>query len=76
MRRAICTSDIQLHVLGSKGSVNIGRGTEVDLDQVIGETGDGAAATPTTLGDALGPHVAHFDVVVARPSRRPHGTEE
>ncbi len=69
MRMATCVADIQLSVLGSKESVQIAKGSEVDFDRVIGES----AGVPVTLEQALGPHVQHFDsqppIAPARRSR-------
>lgn len=58
MRIARCTGDIQLQLLGSRESVSIGRDSQIDLDQVIGES-DGR---PVTIEEALGPHIVHFDI--------------
>lgn len=62
MRRATCTAPLQLSVLGTRGSVQIAQGSEVDLDQVMGEQDD----RPVTLEEALGPHLVHF--AIERPA--------
>lgn len=58
MRIATCVGDIQLQLLGSSESLSIARGSQVDLDRVIGES-DGQ---PMTVEAALGSHVHHFEL--------------
>jgi hypothetical protein len=63
MRLATCTSDITLTLMGTRDAVRIGKGSQVDLDRVIGERADG---TLETIADQLGPHLEHFDVASER----------
>jgi hypothetical protein len=64
--RMATAGEIQLTVLGSKEAVSIGPGSVVDLDRVIGET----AGVPLTLGDALGPHIQHFEIAPRAAQRQ------
>lgn len=62
-RIAICRCPAVVSVVGSRRSYSMTAGAQVDLDDVVGEC-DGV---PLTLADALGPHLAQFDIVGAAP---------
>ena len=66
MRMATCTADITLTLLGSREAVRIGKGTEVDLDRVIGQRTDGRQET---IADQLGPFISLFEEAPAQRRR-------
>lgn len=62
-RIAVCTYDGPLEVRGRVRSFGpLTRGAEVDLDAIVDHDG---AGVPVTLGEALGPHVEHFEIIGA-----------
>lgn len=62
-RIAICRCPAVISVVGSRRSYSMTAGAQVDLDDVVGDC-DGV---PLTLAAALGPHLAHFDIVGPAP---------
>ena len=71
MKLAISRLTSEIAVIGSKDSMNIGPGAQVDLDRVVGEV----AAQPFTVADALGEELlASFEIVA--PAVDPVAAEE
>jgi hypothetical protein len=72
-RIAVCTYPGVIEIRGSVRSFALTAGAEVDLDAVVGMHGQGAAAAPVTLAEALGAeYLAFFPAPDARPVAAPN----
>ena len=64
MRMAIYRGTGDLCLMGNRDGLNIGPGSHVDLDRVIGKQG----GKPSTVADQLGPRLLPLFEVVAPPA--------